>query len=217
MTLIIAPVFLSAALYVLLGKLIVDLGRRSSILTAKWYAIIFCACDVLSLVVQALGGARASAADTTEAMQTGTHIMVAGIAFQLFTMTLFGALGADFLWRVLASPSRAGEFRGRVTRGARLVFGALFVSFLMVYIRSVYRTIELVQGWHGYLITHEGYFIGLDAVIMVVAVAVFMVVDPAVVFRRESRPGFAKRGAAVKGQSSPDASDGEIGMSSVRY
>lgn len=180
-TLIIAPVFFSAALYVLLGLLIIDLGRASSFLSAKWYTIIFCTCDVVSLVVQAVGGAFASTADTDAQQVRGTHIMVAGIAFQLGTMTLFGLMMGDFIRRI---ESRRLGMREAVTNRLKLLLAAILVSFLMIYIRSIYRTIELAQGWSGYLITHEGYFIGLDAAIMVVAVAVFIVVDPALVMRR---------------------------------
>lgn len=212
-TLIIAPVFFSAALYVLLGKLILDLGPRASMISAKWYAIVFCACDIGSLVVQAIGGAKASMADTDSDMELGTHIMVAGIAFQLLTMTLFAGLLADFLLRVLRSGS---EFRATVTKGMRRVFLALIVSVIMIYIRSVYRTIELAQGWHGNLISHEGYFIGLDAAIMVVAVAVFVPVDPAVVFRGEGRPGFARKMRSGKESSSSiEALDAELAMAPV--
>lgn len=184
----------------LLGKLILSLGPRSSVITAKWYTIVFCTCDLASLIVQAIGGAKASEAETDADMLAGTHIMVAGIAFQLGTMTLFGGLMVDFFLRV------RGEFREAVTRGMRMVFGAVLVSFAMIYVRSVYRTIELAQGWHGYLITHQGYFIGLDATIMVVAVAVFGLVDPALIFRNEGRAGFAK-GTRGKGSKSGSASD----------
>lgn len=221
-TLIIAPVFFSAALYVLLGQLILGLGRGSSLLTARSYAAVFCTCDVASLIVQAIGGAKASGADTQAGLDLGTHIMVAGIAFQLFTMTLFGALVVDFLHRVgvisLYGRGRGGhalEGSGQVvTRGMKKVLAAMLVSFAMIYIRSIYRTVELAQGWTGYLITHEGYFIGLDAAIMVVAVAVFVPVDPAVIFRKEGGPvggpkGAAKNAGALK---SPDMSDAEIGL-----
>lgn len=211
-TLIIAPVFFSAALYVLLGKLIYDLGARSSIISAKWYAIVFCTCDVVSLVVQAIGGAQASEANTDSAMELGTHIMVAGIAFQLLTMTLFVGLLVDFLRRVLRAQ---GEFSNVVTKGMKLVFAALVISTAMIYIRGVYRTIELAQGWRGYLITHEGYFIGLDAAIMVIAVAVFIPVDPAVVFRGEGRPGYARKMRGGKGLSSGEASEAELAMEPV--
>jgi hypothetical protein len=54
-TLIIAPVFFTAALYVLLGVLIKLLGRQSSLLSARMYAIVFVTCDIISLVVQVRG------------------------------------------------------------------------------------------------------------------------------------------------------------------
>lgn len=206
-TLIIAPVFFSAALYVLLGKLIRDLGRASSILSAKWYTIIFCTCDVVSLIIQAVGGAMASMADTNEEQDRGTDIMEGGIGFQLATMTLFGVLLGDFARRIYGSKF---GLRGAVTRELKLVLIAITISFVMIYIRSIYRTIELAQGWRGYLITHEGYFIGLDAAIMVVAVAVFVPIDPAVML-------YPRKYATAKPSPSAEASDAEIAMAGPPY
>lgn len=206
-TLIIAPVFFSAALYVLLGKLIADLGRSSSFLSAKWYAIIFCTCDVVSLIIQAAGGAMASMADTDEQQDRGTNIMEGGIVFQLATMTLFGVLLVDFARRL---QSRKFGLRDAVTRNLKLVLGAIFLSFVVIYIRSVYRTIELAQGWRGHLITHEVYFIALDAAMMVIAVAVFMPIDPAVMLS-------AQKYRPAKQSPSADVSDAEVAMSGPPY
>ncbi|KAL7815094.1 RTA1 like domain-containing protein [Trichoderma gracile] len=178
-TLIIAPTFFAAGLYILLGTLIKQLGPQTSSISPSSYAIIFCTCDVISLVVQAVGGALAAKAtvelngDTT----TGTHIMVAGIAFQLFTMTIFAVLVFDFLRRAR---------RLVMMRPTKLALIALFVAFLMIYIRSIYRTVELAEGWTGFLITHEGYFIGLDAILMVIAAVVFLILDPAVLLRNQA-------------------------------
>ncbi|POS78792.1 RTA1 domain-containing protein [Diaporthe helianthi] len=207
-TLIIAPVFFSAALYVLLGKLINDLGRSSSFLSAKWYTIVFCTCDIVSLVVQAAGGAMASMADTDEQQDLGTNIMEGGIVFQLATMTLFGFLVGDFARRI--SSAKFG-LAGAVTRNLKLVLAAIFVSFVMIYIRSIYRTIELAQGWRGHLITHEVYFIALDAAMMIVAVAVFVPADPAVLL------GGKKYASEKKQSSSADVSDAEVAMAGPRY
>ncbi|KAK4193135.1 RTA1 like protein-domain-containing protein [Podospora australis] len=177
-TLIIAPTFYAAALYVLLGSLIKLLGPQTSIMTPKWYAIIFCTCDVASLVIQAVGGAMAStAADKIDGdTKPGTHTMVAGIVFQLFTMTVFAVLVADFLRRVFVHKTM-------MDRKIKLVLSSMTVSFVMIYIRSIYRTIELAEGWSGKLITTEGYFIGLDAALMFVAAAAWLVFDPAVLLR----------------------------------
>lgn len=51
-TLIIAPVFYTAALYVLLGMFIKALGRHSSLISARMYSIVFCTCDFVSLLAQ---------------------------------------------------------------------------------------------------------------------------------------------------------------------
>jgi hypothetical protein len=77
-TLIIAPTFFTAGLYVILGALINRLGRQSSILGPKMYAIIFLTCDIIALVVQAVGGAMASTESDRINGDTkpGTNIMV---------------------------------------------------------------------------------------------------------------------------------------------
>lgn len=206
-TLIIAPVFFSAALYVLLGKLINDLGRSSSFLSAKWYTIIFCTCDIVSLVIQAAGGAMASMADTNEQQDLGTNIMEGGIVFQLATMTLFGVMVGDFARRI--SSPRFG-LRDAVSRNLKLVLAALSASFVVIYIRSIYRTIELAQGWRGHLITHEVYFIALDAAMMIIAVAVFVPVDPAVTLD-------GKKFVPEKQSPSADVSDAEVAMAGPQY
>lgn len=124
-------------------------------------------------------------------------------------MTLFGVLLGDFAWRI--SKKRAA-LTGTITRGIKLVLIAVTISFVMIYIRSVYRTIELAQGWTGYLITHEGYFIGLDAAIMVVAVIVFIPIDPAVMLYG---PKYAH--APAKQSPSADVSDAEVAMAGPPY
>ncbi|OJJ51641.1 hypothetical protein ASPZODRAFT_442865 [Penicilliopsis zonata CBS 506.65] len=173
--LIIAPTFFTAGVYVLLGRFIQILGSQSSVLSPKLYLWIFCTCDILSLVIQAVGGGMAASAyDTLDGNTApGTHIMVAGIVFQMASITVFVALAADFVRRTL---------RHRLIQSADGSFVPLLVamgfSVVCIYIRSIYRTIELSQGWTGYLITHQVYFVVLDGVMMVLAVVVFNFVHP---------------------------------------
>ncbi|UPK93076.1 hypothetical protein LCI18_004011 [Fusarium solani-melongenae] len=185
-TLIIAPTFFTAGLYVILGTLINRLGRSSSLLGPKMYAIVFLTADIVALVIQAIGGALASTeADKVNGdTETGTNIMVAGIVFQMAAMVVFTGLVLDFMRRVFIkktylSYGKAGLERPNclpVTYAWLLV--AVCVSLGMIFIRSIYRTVELAQGWEGYLITHEGYFIALDASLMIVAVGIFNFLDP---------------------------------------
>ncbi|CAG8156763.1 unnamed protein product [Penicillium olsonii] len=175
-TLIIAPTFFTAGIYILLGRFISIFGRQSSVLSPKAYLWIFCTCDIISLVVQAVGGGLASSAFAREGGNTdpGSNTMVGGVIFQLASITVFVICAADFLRRV----SKMGVLRTASVSFILLML-AMVISVLCIYVRSIYRTIELLQGWRGYLITHELYFIVLDGAMMVVASAIFNVVSPA--------------------------------------
>jgi hypothetical protein len=99
-TLTIAPAFFAAAIYLCLGRIIVVYGEHVSRFRPRTYTLTFIACDVLSLVFQAAGGALASAANTQKDLQTGVDVMLAGLGLQVASMTLFIILSAEFAWRV---------------------------------------------------------------------------------------------------------------------
>ena len=109
-TLIMAPVFFSAYDYIILGMAIDRLGPQYSVLRPRNYFILFILADIVSLILQAVGGgqAAASAADSAPT-QSATDIMVAGIIFQLVSMAVFVVLGFDFILR--ASKDRPYAFR----------------------------------------------------------------------------------------------------------
>lgn len=97
----IGPAFLTAAIYLCLGRIVVAYGPEISRFRPRTYTIIFCSCDTFSLVLQAIGGAiAASAVSGSSGVQTGTHILVAGLAFQVFSLILFAVLCADLAIRV---------------------------------------------------------------------------------------------------------------------
>lgn len=110
------------------------------------------------------------AAGSQKDPKLGTNIMVAGVMFQLVAMTIFTIFAIDFTRR----SSKLG-----MPREYNKILMALFISLAAIYVRSIFRAIELVEGWTGYLMMHEAYFIALDAALMVIAVAIFLPFDPA--------------------------------------
>lgn len=107
-----APVFFSAFDYIMLGVAIQKLGPKYSVLRPSWYFIVFLTADVISLILQAVGGGQAaSTAETSAPTDTATDIMVAGIIFQLIAMVAFVGLGFDFIIR--ATMKRSYKFRER--------------------------------------------------------------------------------------------------------
>lgn len=103
----------------------------------------------------------------------GTYTMVGGIVFQLFSITVFVICALDFVRRTLRH-----RLLQSMTTTIIPLLGAMVLSVLSIYVRSIYRTIELSQGWSGYLITTERYFIALDGSMMVVAVGIFNFFHP---------------------------------------
>lgn len=109
--------------------------------------------------------------DTT----SGTHIMVAGILFQLAAVIVFSCL---FTWVIVKTLSNHASAHLLQYRKVQAIIAGTSFSVICVVIRSVYRTIELLQGWDGYLITTQRYFIVLDGVMMLLAVVVFNFISP---------------------------------------
>ena len=171
-----APTFFSAGIYLLLGYIIRVFGRKSSYFRSDCYFWFFCACDLVSLAVQAVGGGLASAALSAHRdMGDGTHIMIAGIAFQMASTLAFAVCMVDCVFRTIYPR------HGAIPKGVSFLFAAMVISVVCIIIRSIYRLVELSQGWTGYLITHEKYFIILDAVMMVIAVGILGIFHPSLV------------------------------------
>ena len=76
---------------------------------------------------------------------------------------------------------------------------ATMLSVTCVMIRGVYRSIELLQGWTGYLIENERFEIALDGAMIVAAVAVFNFCNPGVLLGR-ARAGTSRVEGGYDGQ-----------------
>lgn len=59
---------------------------------------------------------------------------------------------------------------------------AVTCAIIAIFIRCIYRVVELAQGFRGYLITHEVYIMCLDAAMLVIALYVFIPFHPYIVF-----------------------------------
>lgn len=222
-SLTIAPAFIMAGIYFLFAQCVVIHGRQFSVLKPMWYSYFFIGCDVLSLVIQAGGGAAASiATNNHEDTKPGTNTMIAGIVFQVVAMTVFltfwfeflrrlyfrksnvEGLPADYMDHPLAKPSVGNFFKmlfhGKAAREYKLLYRepvynpkfesirsrklvpylplGLSIGVVTVYIRCIYRVVELAQGFSGYLITHEVFLMTLDALMIAICGLIFVPLHP---------------------------------------
>lgn len=65
----------------------------------RTYSIIFIIWDIVSLVLQAAGGALADTSKGASGGQTGINIMIAGLASQVASLVVFVACCADYALR----------------------------------------------------------------------------------------------------------------------
>ncbi|KAJ6496238.1 RTA1-like protein [Mycena sanguinolenta] len=179
---IIAPTPLLAATFVIMARVIDQLGTSYSRLTPMWYTIVFLPCDIISLVVKGIGGGMASSAPDLSGANRGGRVMLGGIAFQFLVIIIFSALVCDFTLRYLFDrPVRTeGGQRGILTPRLKTMLIALVFSTVVLFIRSVYRLIELSGGWEGRIIHTEVYFNVLDGGMVTLAIFTFNFVHPGI-------------------------------------
>ena len=126
----VAPAFITAAIYICLGRIITIFSVRLSLLKPKWITIIFVVADIIALVLQAGGGAITSSADDEEGNQLGIDVMIAGLASQVVSLVLFCAICGYFAWRVFQSPSQLDPQYLDMRRSFRFK-GMLFGKFFL--------------------------------------------------------------------------------------
>ncbi|KAG1737972.1 RTA1 like protein-domain-containing protein [Suillus lakei] len=173
---ILAPTPLVAANFIILGKIINQVGPQFSRLTPKLYTIIFCCFDLICLIVQAIGGASAARALSQEQDPSmGANIMLGGIAAQLL---IYVTLAAEFFlhlkynapFRHVEQPRVSEKCRRSVSGNLRILLGAMTFCTLCIFIRSIYRTVELAGGWLGPVITTQRDFDWLDGAMVTLAI-----------------------------------------------
>ncbi|CUA68546.1 putative protein C17G6,02c [Schizosaccharomyces pombe 972h-] [Rhizoctonia solani] len=182
-TTIMAPSFMTAAMFLILPRIVSELGQEYSRMSPRLYPIIFLSADVGALLLQAIGGGVASSATTLEGANRGGNIMLSGIVIQLAAVTLFDLLSIEFIVRyAFGRPAYETcidrEKRQKIPKRVALMLVGLGVASVFILIRSIYRTIELTDGWNGRIISTEKWFNWFDGGAIVMAMVTFNVFHP---------------------------------------
>ena len=218
----IAPAFFAAGIYLTLSRIVITVGESNSRIKALSYPRFFIPCDFISLLLQAIGGGMASVASNNhESPETGDHIMVAGLSFQVFTLGVFILICLDFAIRTKRNSGRGGAQGASAHVGeashAALRSSPKFKGFLIalalatvcIFIRSIYRVIELAQGWEGELIKNQRYFIVLEGVMVILAVLALNAFHPAWCFREGYHGDVTHALKRKKGGQTPSEESGQ--------
>ncbi|OSD03391.1 RTA1-domain-containing protein [Trametes coccinea BRFM310] len=216
---IIAPSPLVAALFILFGRISERLGAHYGRLTPLWYSIIFLTCDIISLVTQGVGGGIAGSSINNQSdVDLGGNIMLAGIIFQLASITVFVILMMEYLTRYFldkpvrkshkdsASVESRTAARGVLTRKLQLLVLGLLMMTMFLVIRSVYRMIELIDGFDGEIIRTEIWFNIFDGAMVVCAIYTLNVLHPGWLLERVYQEAPSVRLEDITPSGSPEPS-----------
>ncbi|TKA70048.1 hypothetical protein B0A55_07905 [Friedmanniomyces simplex] len=158
---VVAPVFYGAAIYTVVSVLIRIYGEEHAPLPPKLILGVFISFDVVATTIQIAGAALVGVAYSGQKDPTApSHILLAGLALQVFSFALFLFILA---WTLLRS-------RRSQMSVSRVFLTTLIVATLALYLRTCFRLADGAQGLMKSLSTHEVYFGCLEFAPVVVAV-----------------------------------------------
>ncbi|RFU27688.1 hypothetical protein B7463_g8637, partial [Scytalidium lignicola] len=183
-SLTIAPAFLAAGIYLCLSRIVVVYGQHISRFRPGTYTLIFCGCDLFSLVLQGLGGGIAASANKQTQIDVGVDIMLAGLGFQVFSIAVFALLCTDFAWRLYKNRNTWSDQHAALqeSRLFRAFLIGLCVATFCIFIRSIFRVAELSGGFHGSLANDQVTFMILEGAMIVIATSCQTFLHPGIAF-----------------------------------
>ena len=158
--------FFAAGIYLALKHAMLSSWPQSSIIRPMFYTWIFISCDVVSITIQAVGGAVASTANTNTKVSASTYntVLLVGICLQFVTFLVFGVMAGFYALNVSRDRHALGPAAGSLLQDRqfrRFVF-AMSLAYLVMLIRCVYRIAEVSGGWKNSISRNEAAFMILD-------------------------------------------------------
>ncbi|KAF6819278.1 Protein RTA1-like protein 8 [Colletotrichum plurivorum] len=192
---LIAPAFMAASIYMILGRIVLlTKGEKHSLIKLRWLTKLFVTGDVISLLMQSTGTwhptttqspslpripFRSSQSTTAnqrcsgggmmaageKMAKTGENMVIFGLFVQLAFFGFFISVAAVFHRRMSNAPT-PGTADPAVRWRQYLV--TLYVTSALIFIRSVFRAAEYIEGNHGVLMRSEAYLYFFDALLMLI-------------------------------------------------
>lgn len=174
-----SPVFFAAAIYVMISKIMFYISPTSSRVQPKFVYWFFITVDIISLILQAVGGAMSSTSNGSSTV--GVNIALAGLSFQVITLFFFAVVCADYAIR-----SRSVWSAAKLPRSFKIFTAFLSLATLLIFVRCCYRIYELSEGYsmNSEALRDEPLFIGFEMVLVLLAAYCLIVAHPGPVFVR---------------------------------
>ena len=172
---------MAAACYMTFGRIVIWIvppqyqTARHLWLPARSITPIFVSFDVLSFLVQVIGGITLATASSVSSKDRGKNIILGGLGLQVITFGFF-VLATLRFWRVLRTKLERTILP--TESNWRLMLSVVNAAGLTILIRSVYRFTEFAIGVNNYLSDHEAFFYCLDASLILAVAIAFICAHP---------------------------------------
>jgi hypothetical protein len=183
--LIIAPVFFAAGTYLTLKHLVLEFGETYSLIQpAKLYIWAFISAAIVSLVMQGVGGALGASGRSLDITQVRMKIALAGIIFQVISLSVFSLLFTFYFVRVYNNRMNLPRGTQGLTKSSRFrsYFVAVVVAILTVSFRCIYRIPELGGSYRNAVSRSQIDFVVLNGIIISIAILALTLAHPAIAF-----------------------------------
>ncbi|KAM5341602.1 hypothetical protein ACJ41O_014633 [Fusarium nematophilum] len=161
---LIAPALMAASIYMILGRIILlTEGEHYALIRRRFLTKIFVFGDVTSLLLQATGGSVM--AINSDFMTTGENVIIGGLWVQLVFFGCFIVVAAVFHRRMLRAPTVKAT--DPLVRWQTYLI-TLYVTGVLIWVRSLFRVIEFIQGNHGALMRSEAWVFVFDGLLMLI-------------------------------------------------
>lgn len=184
---VVAPVFISASIYVCINKLI-TWAKSYGFAADRWWlapkVILwgFVTVDVLTMIMQIAGAALIGSSQSNQKdPTTGNNILLAGLAIQSLSFTAFLMVLALFRLALVKDRSLPSTIRTKdmlVSKIKPWFILALAVASILVYLRTLFRLAETAEGLFASISTNEVFFGTLEFAPVVLAVWIMAIWHP---------------------------------------
>jgi hypothetical protein len=181
---LLAPIWVNAYAYMTLGRMVYYFTPSHSLIgmPAATLAAIFVGLDIVSFIIQLVGGSMSGPASPPDEQMKAIHIYMGGIGLQEFFIVIFVVLCVLFQ-RKMHEMNQQGGIKAFFTSDWGMLLCTLYFSLAMISVRIFYRLIEFSSGTgqDNALVTHEIYFYVLEAAPMFLALLAFNIVHPGMI------------------------------------
>ncbi|EDU42147.1 RTA1 domain containing protein [Pyrenophora tritici-repentis] len=178
---LVAPIWVNAFAYMVFARIVhfYSPTRKVWYLSPSVLALVFVTLDIVSFVIQLVGGGMAGPGATPEAQRKGLNLYMGGIGMQEGFIVLFTGLVIKF-HRDQIQAERVGRLAADKIGGWRWLTWALYGCLLAITIRIIYRLAEFSGGLgtNNPLPSNEPVLYVLESAPMWLAILVWNIVHP---------------------------------------